>query len=48
MKNDLIHDGTLSRSRFRDKTATNCRRVVGGVLDWIDISMTGRCGDARA
>lgn len=36
MRNDLVHDGTLSGTRHPGKSADNCRAVSAGVLDWID------------
>ncbi len=36
MRNDLVHDGTLSGTRHPGKSADNCRAVAAGVLDWID------------
>lgn len=36
MRNDLIHDGTLSGTRFVGKTASQCRAVATDVLNWID------------
>ncbi len=36
MRNDLIHDGRLSASRFPQKTAADCATVAGEVLNWID------------
>lgn len=36
MRNDLVHDGTLSGSRHPGRSADDCRAVAAGVLDWID------------
>lgn len=36
MRNDLIHDGTLSGKTFSGKTAEDCRAVAVDVLNWID------------
>jgi hypothetical protein len=36
MRNDLIHDGTLSGQRFAGKTLADCRVVTSSVLNWID------------
>ena len=36
MRNDLIHDGTLSGSRFSGKTLIECSIVAAEVLNWID------------
>jgi hypothetical protein len=36
MRNDLIHDGTLSGATFANKTADDGRAVAIDVLNWID------------
>lgn len=36
MRNDLVHDGTLSGTRFPGRSADDCRAVAAGVLGWID------------
>lgn len=36
MRNDLIHEGTLSGTRFQDKDATACGIAAAEALDWID------------
>lgn len=36
MRNDLIHDGTLSGTTFQNKTADDGRTVAIDVLNWID------------
>lgn len=36
MRNDLIHDGTLSGTTFANKTADDGRAVAIDVLNWID------------
>ena len=36
MRNDLIHEGTLSGTRFPDKDATACGIAAAEALDWID------------
>jgi hypothetical protein len=36
MRNDLVHDGTLSGSRHPGKSPDDCRAVAADVLDWID------------
>ena len=36
MRNDLIHDGTLSGTTFQNKTADDGRAVAIDVLNWID------------
>ena len=36
MRNDLIHDGHLSGSRFANKSREECAEVAADVLNWID------------
>ncbi len=36
MRNDLIHEGTLSGSHFSSKSKSNCAAVVTEALNWID------------
>ncbi|MEW4468967.1 hypothetical protein AB1K62_14165 [Parasphingorhabdus sp. JC815] len=36
MRNDLVHEGTLSGQRFPNKDASACGVVVAEALDWID------------
>ena len=36
MRNDLVHEGLLSGTRFPGKTANDCGRAVAEALDWID------------
>lgn len=36
MRNDLIHDGTLSGTTFTNKTADDARQVAVRVMNWID------------
>lgn len=36
MRNDLIHDGKLSSSKFSDKNKKDCMSVCTDVLNWID------------
>ena len=36
MRNDLIHDGTLSGTHFPGKTADDSRQVAVAVMNWID------------
>ncbi|MFC1601288.1 hypothetical protein ACFL34_02965 [Candidatus Sumerlaeota bacterium] len=36
MRNDLIHDGTLSGTRFSDQDKESCSQVACEVLNWID------------
>lgn len=36
MRNDLIHDGTLSGTHFPNKTADDGRQVAVTVMNWID------------
>ena len=37
MRNDLVHDGSLSGSRFQNKNVQDCGVVAAEVLNWIDI-----------
>jgi hypothetical protein len=39
MRNDLIHDGQLSGSRFPNKTKNECAEVAADVFNWIDAYM---------
>lgn len=36
MRNDLVHEGTLSGTRFPDKDAAQCGIAAAEALDWID------------
>jgi len=36
MRNDLIHEGTLSGSRFKNKAKIECASVIADVLNWLD------------
>jgi hypothetical protein len=36
MRNDLVHEGSLSGTRFPNKTVDDCGRAVAEALDWID------------
>jgi hypothetical protein len=36
MRNDLVHEGTLSGHRFAGKNVDDCRRAAAEVLNWID------------
>ncbi len=36
MRNDLIHDGTLSGTSFNNRNAADCNIVVAAALNWID------------
>ncbi len=36
MRNDLVHEGTLSGTRFSGKNADDCGRAAAEALDWID------------
>jgi len=36
MRNDLVHEGTLSGQKFPSKDASACGVAVAGALDWID------------
>lgn len=44
MRNDLIHDGTLSGKTFSGKTAEECRAVAVDVLNWIDLYLHAALG----
>tara|TARA_B100000427_G_scaffold319660_1_gene318169 strand:- start:195 stop:1034 length:840 start_codon:yes stop_codon:yes gene_type:complete len=37
MRNDLIHDGRLSGSRFSSKTLNDCAQVAADVFNWVDL-----------
>jgi len=36
MRNDLVHEGTLSGSKFSGKNADDCGKAAAEALDWID------------
>lgn len=36
MRNDLVHEGTLSGTRFPNKSANDCSLATAEALDWID------------
>jgi len=36
MRNDLVHDGTLSGTRFSGKTLLDCAQVAADTFNWID------------
>jgi hypothetical protein len=36
MRNDLVHEGHLSGTRFPNKTEIECAQAAAGALDWID------------
>jgi hypothetical protein len=36
IRNDLIHDGTISGTRFVGKSAAECKAVAADALNWID------------
>lgn len=36
MRNDLVHDGTLSGTRHPGRSADDCRAVAADALDWTD------------
>ena len=36
MRNDLVHEGKLSGSNYKDKTKTECVETIVQVLNWID------------
>ena len=37
MRNDLVHEGTLSGSRFPNSNSAACARLASGALNWIDL-----------
>jgi hypothetical protein len=39
MRNDLVHDGGLSRTNFPNKSRDDCARAASECLDWIDSYM---------
>ncbi|TXM95315.1 hypothetical protein [Methylobacterium sp. WL116] len=39
MRNDLVHEGTLSSSKFPGKDSLECAKAVSECLDWIDTYM---------
>jgi hypothetical protein len=39
MRNDLVHEGTLSGTRFANKTADDCAIAAAAALGWIDMYM---------
>ncbi|MEV4610736.1 hypothetical protein MRBLMR1_005873 [Neorhizobium sp. LMR1-1-1.1] len=52
MRNDLVHEGTLSGTGFPGKTAGDCGLATAEALDWIDVYIfaamrMGRPGRAR-
>jgi hypothetical protein len=36
MRNDLVHEGTLSGTKFQNKTADDCAAAAASALEWID------------
>ncbi|MBN9519217.1 hypothetical protein J0H58_11965 [bacterium] len=44
MRNDLIHDGTLSGTSYSGKAAEDCRAVAVAVLNWIDLYLHAALG----
>jgi len=36
MRNDLVHEGTLSGSNNQNKTKNDCASIIADVLNWID------------
>jgi len=47
MRNDLVHDGKLSGSRFQNKNVFQCNSVSKDVLHWLDeyiFAVFGLCG----
>jgi hypothetical protein len=39
MRNDLVHEGGLSRSKYSNKTRDDCARTASECLEWIDSYM---------
>lgn len=44
MRNDLVHEGTLSGTGFPGKTADDCGLATAQVLDWIDLYVFAALG----
>lgn len=44
MRNDLIHEGTLSGALFAGKTASDCGLATAQALDWIDLYVFAALG----
>lgn len=44
MRNDLVHEGTLSGSRFINKNADDCAVAVAAALEWIDLYIHAALG----
>jgi hypothetical protein len=44
MRNDLVHEGTLSATNFPNKNEADCSKAVAEALDWIDKYMHAALG----
>ena len=44
MRNDLVHEGTLSGTRFPGKVANDCALATAEALDWIDLYVFAALG----
>jgi hypothetical protein len=44
MRNDLVHEGTLSGTGFVNKTAADCAIAAAAALEWIDMYMHSALG----
>lgn len=44
MRNDLVHEGTLSASNFSGKVRTDCAKATAEALNWIDQYMFAALG----
>jgi len=40
MRNDIVHEGKLSGSKFKEKTKSDCSSVIASTLNWIDAYVT--------
>ena len=36
MRNDIVHEGVLSGSNFRNKAKSHCATVIADTLNWLD------------
>jgi hypothetical protein len=36
MRNDIVHEGVLSGSKFKNKNKEQCSEIVAASLNWID------------
>jgi len=44
MRNDLVHEGTLSGSNFPNANSIHCGKAVEEALDWIDLYLFSALG----